>query len=264
MRRPRRRDHPRSRGVYSGAGQSGVPGVGSSPLARGLHDRAAAIVRVWRIIPARAGFTEERRADMPNHTDHPRSRGVYRHPRPPFPTHSGSSPLARGLLRRLPHRRHRERIIPARAGFTPGTPASSRPPPDHPRSRGVYWPKSPARPRGAGSSPLARGLLSCARAWAREVGIIPARAGFTAGPATSPRTWRDHPRSRGVYLTAAEAAAERGGSSPLARGLPRAGETRPATGRIIPARAGFTDDTDGVRGMVGDHPRSRGVYTAVI
>ena len=34
---PRRRDHPRSRGVYRCTGRCGSPGRGSSPLARGLQ-----------------------------------------------------------------------------------------------------------------------------------------------------------------------------------------------------------------------------------
>ena len=50
------------------------------------------------------------------------------------------------------------------------------------------------------------------------------------------------------------------GSSPLARGLHPAGSEEDAGGRIIPARAGFTET--GCFGSVGegDHPRSRGVY----
>ena len=94
---------------------------------------------------------------------------------------------------------------------------------DHPRSRGVYSESSPA------TIPYSR--------------IIPARAGFTC-----PR-WRehpispDHPRSRGVYGASRPRDALALGSSPLARGLRRAGS--------------------GGRGRWGDHPRSRGVYARV-
>mgnify|MGYP000950286826 CR=1 FL=1 len=50
------------------------------------------------------------------------------------------------------------------------------------------------------------------------------------------------------------------GSSPLARGLPYRLRRMIREGRIIPARAGFTQkDGFNVR-MNGDHPRSRGVY----
>ena len=50
---------------------------------------------------------------------------------------------------------------------------------DHPRSRGVYAKRlRPSKP-GAGSPPLARGLLPDTLDPRDQVGIIPARAGFT-------------------------------------------------------------------------------------
>ena len=52
------------------------------------------------------------------------------------------------------------------------------------------------------------------------------------------------------------------GSSPLARGLPRAGGFGIFTGRIIPARAGFTVRFGLEVLLERDHPRSRGVYGA--
>ena len=50
-------DHPRSRGVYYN--EIGLESVdmGSSPLARGLHDGRTGREDGDRIIPARAGFT---------------------------------------------------------------------------------------------------------------------------------------------------------------------------------------------------------------
>ena len=131
--------------------------------------------------------------------DHPRSRGVYaRGLSAPYP-HPGSSPLARGLPARGPRHRPALRIIPARAGFTPfGGPGSLRPG-DHPRSRGVYdftWQNSDWM---RGSSPLARGLPHAIPGLPDRQRIIPARAGFTAGPRRPGDPHRDHPRSRGVY-----------------------------------------------------------------
>ena len=52
------------------------------------------------------------------------------------------------------------------------------------------------------------------------------------------------------------------GSSPLARGLLNAVPHILNAGRIIPARAGFTTCGCGGGCGVGDHPRSRGVYSA--
>ena len=71
---------------------------------------------------------------------------------------------------------------------------------------------------------------------------------------------RDHPRSRGVYLTAFYAYIGFGGSSPLARGLPWGEYESRSGGGIIPARAGFTVHGRFLSGGVPDHPRSRGVY----
>ena len=51
-------DHPRTRGVYVwGLGRMFVA-VGSSPHARGLLSYTVLYVKWGRIIPARAGFTE--------------------------------------------------------------------------------------------------------------------------------------------------------------------------------------------------------------
>ena len=54
-------DHPRSRGVYPFVLAAGVSDQGSSPLARGLRPRARLGGRGPGIIPARAGFTPNRR-----------------------------------------------------------------------------------------------------------------------------------------------------------------------------------------------------------
>ena len=54
------------------------------------------------------------------------------------------------------------------------------------------------------------------------------------------------------------------GSSPLARGLRSATSCYTHCARIIPARAGFTRDEGPEVGLVGDHPRSRGVYNSPV
>ena len=176
----RRRDHPRSRGVYLRGSGRLRPCAGSSPLARGLpHENRAAAGRS-RIIPARAGFTARARRRSGRRRDHPRSRGVYRHALTPATNPSGSSPLARGLLVLTGPTGRSYRIIPARAGFTTEMNTKTDPYRDHPRSRGVYQPgwKMKASPRG--SSPLARGLRPVGDRRPRSPGIIPARAGFTS------------------------------------------------------------------------------------
>ena len=192
-------DHPRSRGVYFLSVSHRRVITGSSPLARGLLDLNEEGDKPAGIIPARAGFTYQWVEDNTLGSDHPRSRGVYSRPRCRARRWPGSSPLARGLRRPGGRDRGGRGIIPARAGFTRAAAPHVGHAEDHPRSRGVYaglwlcvgwvW----------GSSPLARGLLGWAPAPSGEVGIIPARAGFTRrATSTASRTW-DHPRSRGVY-----------------------------------------------------------------
>ena len=131
-------DHPRSRGVYSprrsrvteAVGSSplargllhGRPGEdepgGSSPLARGLLSDSGGVMETFRIIPARAGFTQGHASGSYAPRDHPRSRGVYAAAHASTPILAGSSPLARGLLPFSQANQYNYRIIPARAGFT--------------------------------------------------------------------------------------------------------------------------------------------------
>ena len=277
-------DHPRSRGVYEEHSIGVQRPRGSSPLARGLPQTAYNIAGNNRIIPARAGFTIHPPTQNRKDQDHPRSRGVYGRVSWDNPPLAGSSPLARGLLCASSSGAYSVRIIPARAGFTPGRQGRAGGLKDHPRSRGVYCSRGARRIASSGSSPLARGLLwrssgFLSRVWiipARAgftvapggfvdapplgVGIIPARAGFTGATADSTVPAEDHPRSRGVYCVAGRSAPPSRGSSPLARGLPSGEPALKAVVRIIPARAGFTRRCGGRVGGHRDHPRSRGVY----
>ena len=214
--------------------------MGSSPLARGLLRILRAFGPRWRIIPARAGFTNLAFDGSFILEDHPRSRGVYAAAAWEQTKAAGSSPLARGLPRDRQPRGGPRRIIPARAGFTSSSTSSSTSSRDHPRSRGVYASSSSTSEGEEGSSPLARGLRSNDDSAGGEGGIIPARAGFTP------------PWNRPQCSSA--------GSSPLARGLLRALRNPRVKGGIIPARAGFTVFDVGAGCDRGDHPRSRGVY----
>ena len=74
------------------------------------------------------------------------------------PTMPGSSPLARGLLRKVAVKAIGSGVIPARAGFTGEGGSKGRTVGGHPRSRGVYLKQLGGRRSAAGSSPLARGL----------------------------------------------------------------------------------------------------------
>ena len=135
---PTCRDHPRSRGVYGGVAVDTGETTGSSPLARGLPGAGRQGHRHRRIIPARAGFTTDKRVGPSTTPDHPRSRGVYQRGYDGDVLLTGSSPLARGLRLAHPLFHGGPGIIPARAGFTPAGGPRRSPRPDHPRSRGVY------------------------------------------------------------------------------------------------------------------------------
>ena len=213
---------------------------GSSPLARGLLPVGARERDDIRIIPARAGFTTTASSSPSGRPDHPRSRGVYAGNLQATIVGGGSSPLARGLLRRRDSDTGNLRIIPARAGFTERDLRGAR--------------------RDVGSSPLARGLPRGGIPDSRRARIIPARAGFTwTGGRDSPSR-KDHPRSRGVYVWRTRAPKSSEGSSPLARGLPTSRSSAVYSPRIIPARAGFTMISAPRLSRPMDHPRSRGVY----
>ena len=116
----------------------------------------------------------------------------------------------------------------------------------------------------AGSSPLARGLQRLLLVGFHGRGIIPARAGFTRTLWGGRHPSSDHPRSRGVYHTVSTTSVLPAGSSPLARGLlvPRLAVCHRRG--IIPARAGFTVETQRSAWQHWDHPRSRGVYVPVL
>ena len=183
-----------------------------------------------------------KRALAAEFADHPRSRGVYLMGRRIQAAPFGSSPLARGLPGGRGQERVADRIIPARAGFTPED--------DH------------ALPYGGGSSPLARGLRGLRGPSVGGLGIIPARAGFTKSRSRARRPCADHPRSRGVYAGPLHRSGHHRGSSPLARGLPEEFIGAVKLPRIIPARAGFTLKGSPSGPGKADHPRSRGVYSA--
>ena len=233
-------DHPRSRGVYVEAVLVHEASSGSSPLARGLPRPEDRGLGTPGIIPARAGFTAAGSSGCPPTGDHPRSRGVYLD-EAPLPLHDeGSSPLARGLRSHLRIVPDKDRIIPARAGFTGGISGRRAWMPDHPRSRGVYMRGVSGHGVAIGSSPLARGLRQVEGPDGSRRRIIPARAGFTLQYSFDYCGGWDHPRSRGVYFRGPRRWIRPRGSSPLARGLRPPGAFGVVGGGIIPARAGFT------------------------
>ena len=171
---------------------------------------------------------------------------------------SGSSPLTRGKPDRRDHRPRHRGLIPAHAGKTTRKARRRRLDRAHPRSRGENQGLTDWSTAAAGSSPLTRGKRGDEWVHASVFRLIPAHAGKTPTPWTSP-TWPPaHPRSRGENHAVLLGDDSGFGSSPLTRGkrVPGA-EVRHRSG-LIPAQAGKTTDTK-VRAIVGEaHPRSRG------
>ena len=111
-------DHPRLRGEYAEILLNSLPKLGSSPLARGIHNWYSVDDDMRRIIPACAGNTVGSKALKESLEDHPRLRGEYWFI-PVFNVRFvGSSPLARGILVSSSNLYSIRRIIPACAGNT--------------------------------------------------------------------------------------------------------------------------------------------------
>ena len=109
-----------------------------------------------------------------------------------------------------------------------------------------------------GSSPLARGPHNMSSSPLDVLRLIPARAGTTLPCRCFSGRLRAHPRSRGDHRTRYGTPQNARGSSPLARGPPRAKSAPVAEMGLIPARAGTTPKVRCRGCCVGAHPRSRG------
>mgnify|MGYP007127184548 CR=1 FL=1 len=176
--------------------------LGSSPHTRGLPGIGINISKLNRIIPAHAGFTSRASQHPQWRQDHPRTRGVYASARRDASRARGSSPHTRGLPGHFGARFHGKGIIPAHAGFTVAVAHLGPALEDHPRTRGVYVSPASHQTRSPGSSPHTRGLPSRGGPELMATRIIPAHAGFTAARDERQGRRRDHPRTRGVYVTA--------------------------------------------------------------
>ena len=252
--------HPRSRGEHIEMSSPAARFFGSSPLARGTHQRMFQCAYPTRFIPARAGNTASIAVCSAFVSVHPRSRGEHNRRSTLDTRLPGSSPLARGILPGNPGCASNLRFIPARAGNTIGSSPCGTHIPVHPRSRGEHTRALIASSFAAGSSPLARGTpLSCS-ACPPTLRFIPARAGNTGRCRVRLRHAPVHPRSRGEHNRPGIPPATRLGSSPLARGTLQTDISCRAYARFIPARAGNTSSACSWAMRPAVHPRSRGEH----
>ena len=127
----------------------------------------------------------------------------------------------------------------------------------HPHSRGEHLVTGGELAGHAGSSPLARGTWSrrCGCWWV--IRLIPACAGNTTHPASSPSTSRAHPHSRGEHAQPFYNHVATFGSSPLAWGAQSERLFELNAVRLIPARAGNIHASNSTAHCRPAHPRLR-------
>ena len=153
---------------------------------------------------------------------HPRSRGEHVIHHWGVDGQRGSSPLARGTPAIELATNYVTRLIPARAGNTGVVNAIRWIGEAHPRSRGEHMTAIYQDGKIHGSSPLARGTLATVQEFLSALRLIPARAGNTSLRRMDQGRNSAHPRSRGEHRSMPCTVRGWPGSSPLARGTPRA------------------------------------------
>ena len=136
------------------------------------------------------------------------------------------------------------RITPAYAGNTPCKLPHLPPIWDHPRLRGEHQHMPRTTPEGKGSPPPTRGTLTSSFIPSYSTRITPAYAGNTAVISIHRYCIQDHPRLRGEHHYILLTILSKQGSPPPTRGTPVWESRSPEGGRITPAYAGNTSDSD--------------------
>ncbi len=174
---------------------------------------------------------------------------------------AGLSPRVRGAHNGARIALDDQRFIPAGAGNTPGTSATSTKTTVHPRGCGEHFLEANLRALPAGSSPRVRGTHERIKGrWARAR-FIPAGAGNTGGPATRRSAPAVHPRGCGEHGLYGQPAAASGGSSPRVRGTPKLEPGARPQIRFIPAGAGNTIWLRFEAPPITVHPRGCGEHS---
>ena len=131
---------------------------------------------------------------------------------------------------------------------------------DHPRVCGEHSVVPLALESSAGSSPRMRGTPRYHRCPGIADGIIPAYAGNTIPPVSTPAARRDHPRVCGEHISRNMTSLLTWGSSPRMRGTLKAYNHGNRNPGIIPAYAGNTTLQSRRPDQHGDHPRVCGEH----
>ncbi len=173
---------------------------GSSPQARGTHDRRNARVERVGLIPAGAGNTASLCVPFNELGAHPRRRGEHVYDSNSGNWIVGSSPQARGTRGPSNCVSLLSGLIPAGAGNTGDAGVMVMGCGAHPRRRGEHFARNSPFAKDVGSSPQARGTPDPCECPVGEHRLIPAGAGNT--PLRSPPhgPTKAHPRRRGEHI----------------------------------------------------------------
>ena len=150
-------DHPRIRGEHHGRLPARPHDTGSSPHTRGALFWPLPSSLLMRIIPAYAGSTRVCEHHSREAMDHPRIRGEHLRRCRVRCMERGSSPHTRGAQHSRGCDMDSFGIIPAYAGSTFPSLASTSARRDHPRIRGEHMPWGEGEKQHPGSSPHTRG-----------------------------------------------------------------------------------------------------------
>ena len=171
--------HPRRRGEHSMRARVAASASGSSPQARGTPGESATRDGESRLIPAGAGNTSGYLMVLKPTSAHPRRRGEHHEPAEVVSGEWGSSPQARGTLRKRIPKQLTGGLIPAGAGNTLLMARRKLIGGAHPRRRGEHLGLYAVLRRHRGSSPQARGTRASGCLLRGRKGLIPAGAGNT-------------------------------------------------------------------------------------
>ena len=250
--------HPRMGGENLCSSVAVVGVEGSSPHGRGKHLGVIPGQAGHRLIPAWAGKTCRKLRRERAAAAHPRAGGENSTVERLSLSYSGSSPRGRGKPASALEITVLLRLIPARAGKTASRSYRGRSSWAHPRAGGENFATLACAGVSGGSSPRGRGKRGQTYCRASMLGLIPARAGKTAGRLYTSQTRRAHPRAGGENRARGILNAGMSGSSPRGRGKQPARSEGSGGRRLIPARAGKTWRALCLARSLRAHPRAGG------
>ena len=249
------RAHPRVRGENAAASRLASSVLGSSPRVRGKPGRAQDRDRLYGLIPACAGKTDDEVGLPVCEGAHPRVCGENRRNEMFRWCTPGSSPRVRGKHGSAGKSMTNFGLIPACAGKTCHQHLGRSRARAHPRVCGENLGIESRLRIFCGSSPRVRGKLS--ETPYRSIGsrLIPACAGKTATKSRSPARCQAHPRVCGENSNLRCLIFVESGSSPRVRGKLHRPTRKGQTPGLIPACAGKTPAPGSVLSATRAHPR---------